>query len=89
MENKHTTLPQVTIGKKKYHELIDAIEKEFDYDTSLRISKLFCKLFNFDPSIPCYTKERGLMSAQWKRDKANELGCKSYQVSTSIHLRNK
>lgn len=88
MENKPATLPQVTMGKKKYHELMDAIEKEFDSETSLRISKLFCRLFNFDPSVPCYNKERGLMSAQWKRDKAAELGCKSYQVSTSIHLRN-
>lgn len=68
----------VNVLKKEMHN-------EVNPDIIDKFLGIFCREFAFNPHMSSYTPEKGALYSEWRRQKAAELGCKTYQVSSKKH----
>jgi hypothetical protein len=72
------------ISKTKYNSFKKYIESLENKDDPESILKKFCEIFDFNPNVSFYTKEKGEKNRQWRKDKAKELGVSQYRINLGL-----
>lgn len=73
---------RASVGKVNYQKFTEALKATLQDDEVVRqVLDVFCKEFNFSPDVSTYSAKKGKQYSEWRRKKAEEIGCSVYQVS--------